>query len=351
MTVSHPVSVGVKITLAALGLLVALWLLVQLRSIVALVLVALTLATGLHPIVEWLHRFSFPPKAWQLPRWLIILTTLLAMVFAMAGLFTFLGSILWHESAQLWQDLPARIDGWSGWLADLRKDFPQIPSEKALFAMAQGQMGEFQTYLWQTTSAVLGVLGFFGSAITVLVLTFYMLLERVKLRAAFLALIPPEHQPRVARTTEEALVTMGGWLRGQTILVSMMTAVISAVMALFGLPHPILLGIVGGIGELIPMVGPIAAGLIAVPLAFFTMPLWVGIAVLCFFIVLSIVEGNFVVPKVMEANVDLSPFYTVVAVLAGAALAGVIGALLALPLAAAARVFLQRIIVPEIQRK
>ncbi len=108
---------------------------------------------------------------------------------------------------------------------------------------------------------------------------------------------------------------------------------------------------VGGLGELVPMVGPIAAGLIAVPLAFLILPLWVGIASVVFFLVLSIVEANVIVPKVMQAHVGLPPFFTIVAVLAGATLYGVIGALLTLPLAAAARVYLQRLVVPAIQKK
>ncbi len=334
-----------------LGLLIALWLLVQLRSIVVLLLIALTLATGIHPVVEWLHARALPPGGWHLPRWLAILGTLLAIVAAVLGLCYFIGAIAWQEGVQFWSDIPAYVEGWSDRLAGLRKQFPQIPSAQELASAAQDELGRVAHYLVETTSAVLGLLGGIGSALTVLVLVFYMLLEREKICVAFLSLIPPAHQPRLREVTGEALLTMGGWLRGQAILVLAMTAIITATMAAFGLPHPFLLGIIGGVGELIPMIGPIAAGLVAVPLAFLTMPLWVGIVVAVFFVVLSIVEANVIVPKVMKANVGLPPFFTVVAVLAGATLSGVIGALLALPLAAALRVYLQRLVVPAIQKK
>jgi predicted PurR-regulated permease PerM len=205
--------------------------------------------------------------------------------------------------------------------------------------------------LWKTTSAVLGVLGGIGSALTVLVFAFYILLERETIRTAFLALVPPRHQKRIGETATQALLTMGGWLRGQTILALAMMTLISIAMAALGVPHPILIGIVGGIGELIPMVGPIVAGFVAVPVAFFTMPLWVGIVTIVFFVVLSTVEGNLIVPKVMQKNVELSPFFTVVAVLVGVTLSGLVGALLAIPLASALRVVLKSLVVPAIQKR
>lgn len=334
-----------------LGLLIGLWLLFELRSIVALLLAALALATGIHPIVEWIHARRLPPRGWQIPRWLAILSVLLFIVIGAAALFYFLGATLWREATQFWDDLPGYADGLNDWVNELRKQFPQIPTAQELGAAAQEQIGRLGQYLWQTTSAVLGVLGLLGSALTVLVLTFYMLLEKEALRRAFRSLIPPGRRERITEVNAEAFETMGGWLRGQAILVLFVSTLIGIAMAVLGLPHPILLGMAGGIGELIPMVGPILAGWIAVPLAFATLPLWAAIATLVFFIVLSIVEANVIVPKVMEKNVDLSPFFTVVAVLAGASLSGVIGALLALPIAAALRIYLKRLVVPAIQKQ
>ncbi len=350
ITPAH-ISAGVRLLLVAFGLWIALRLFVQLQGIIVLVLLAMTLATGISPVVDWLASRKLPPNGWQAPRWIPILGTLLAIVAAALGLFYFLGSVLWREGGQAWGDLPAYVDGLGGWLAKMRGEFPQIPSTRDLALTAQKQIGQAGEYLWTTTSALLGVLGGIGSALTVLVLAFYMLLEKERLRSAFLSLVPPRHQKRVDETTAEALRTMGGWLRGQAILVLLVTTTISIAMFSLGLPHPILLGMAGGLGELIPMVGPLAAGLIAIPLAFLLLPLWVGIATTVFFLVLSIVEANVIVPRVMQAHVGLPPFFTVVAVLIGATLYGVLGALLALPLAAALRVYLQRLVVPAIQKK
>lgn len=346
-----PVASGVRIALAVLGFLAVLWLAVQLRGIIVLLLISIVLATGIYPLIERMHTWRFPPKGWRLPRWLVIFSVLLIIVIIASGLFYFLGSIFWKEATQAWGDLPSYTNHVSRWLDDLRKQFPQIPSEQSLLTAVKEQAGKAGQYVWQTTSMVMGLLGGIGSALTVLVLTFYMLLEREKLRSAFRSFIPPDHQESVVKATEEALLTMGGWLRGQFILVAAVTTIISLTMAALGLPHPFLIGIVGGVGEFIPMVGPIAGGFIAVPMAFAFMPLWVGIVTLVFFILLSVIESNVIVPKVMEKNVGLSPFTTIVAVLAGVSLAGPVGALLALPLTAALRVYLRRLVIPTIQKQ
>jgi predicted PurR-regulated permease PerM len=351
MTRPSPVSIGARIALIVIGLVAALWLIVQLRSILILLLIAMVLASGIYPFVEWLHSRRLPPKGWRVPRSLAIFTTLLGIVLSALGLFYFLGAALWQEGQNAWTDLPSYLKSGRGWLDHLRQKFPQIPSNENLGVGLQNEMGRLGNDLWQTTSAVLGVLGGIGSALTVLVFAFYMLLEREAIRSAFLSLIPPDQQKRIDKTTARALLSMGGWLRGQTVLALAIMTLISIAMAALGVPYPILLGIVGGIGELIPMVGPIVAGFVAVPLALFTMPLWVGVVTIIFFVVLSTVEGNVIVPKIMQKNVELNPFFTVVVVIMGVTLSGLVGALLAIPVAAALRVVLKDLIIPAIQKK
>ncbi len=335
---------AIQIALAILGICAAIWLASKLFTLIALILVAIVLATGIHPIVGWLQARHFP-------RWLAILSILLAIIVIALGLFYFVGNSLWNEGHQALKKLPDSSEPVTNWMDGLHERFPQLPSTESLVSSVRDQFDKIGGYLVQTTTTVLGVLGGLGSALTVLVLTFYLLLEEKKLSAAFLALVPPQHQSTVEDTTTEALQTMGGWLRGQTILVGSMLVVITLAMMLLGIPNALLIGVVGALGELVPMVGPIAAAVIAVPVAFLTLPIWVGVVTTVFFVVLSILEGNFIVPKVMEKSVDLSPFFTVIAVIAGATLYGVIGALLAVPLAAAARIYLKRLVIPAIQRK
>lgn len=177
MTSRASVSTGVKVTLGAIGLLLALWLGARLQSLLVLLLLATTLATGIYPVVEWLETRTLPFRGWRIPRSLAILSTLLTAVAAVLGLFYFLGSVLWTESSQAWNDLPFYIDGLKDGLTYLREKFPAIPPTPELATRAQEQIGRVSDYLWQTTSALLGMLGLLGSALTMLVLVFYMLLE------------------------------------------------------------------------------------------------------------------------------------------------------------------------------
>nr|MDQ3397892.1 AI-2E family transporter [Deinococcota bacterium] len=194
------------------------------------------------------------------------------------------------------------------------------------------------------------VLGGLVSLLTVLVLTFYIILAEKALKQTFLSIIPPQHQTSISDTLGEAGSKMGGWLRGQLILAGITAVVISAGMWLLGMPYPLLLGLIGGIGNLIPLLGSFLAGLVAVPIALLTKPVWVLIAVIVFFVVLGQVEGNWLAPRIMASQVELSPLSSILALLVGIALLGVVGALLAVPLAAGLRIILIRLVVPAIQR-
>lgn len=148
-----------RIALAVFALCIGLWLVVELRGVVALLLIALVVATGIFPLVEWLHARRFPPRGWRLPRWLVILGVLLSMVCIAFGVFYFLGSVFWSEATQFWGDLSSHTNRVSRWLDRLRNQFPEIPSEENLLTALQEQAGEASQYLWQTTSALLGVFG------------------------------------------------------------------------------------------------------------------------------------------------------------------------------------------------
>lgn len=345
-----PVANGVLIALAVLGILLGLWLLQQLRAMVVLVLIAVVIATGVDPLIERMLQWRLPPRGWQLPRALAILLVLLGALLVFGAILLFIGSVAWTQGQLLWQRLPEYASRVQGWIADLRVQYPQIPEPENLAGQVRQQLGRIGNYTWRTATAVFGVLGGVLSSLTVLVLTFYLLLEKEGVGHAFFSIIPRRRRRAISDALSEAGDRMGGWLRGQLMLAAIVVAVVSVVMWLLGMPYPLLLGLIGGIAELIPMLGPFVAGLIAVPIALLTMPMWVTISAIIFFVVLSQVEGNWLAPRIMQSQVCLSPLTTIVALLAGAGLLGVVGALLAVPLAAGLRIILIRLAVPAIQQ-
>lgn len=346
-----PVVTGILIALSIMGILLAGWLIVKLKALVVLLLISVVLASGIDPVVQWIHRQRLPPKGWQVPRALAILLVLLGALLVFVGIVVFIGSVAWSQGLLLWERLPLYTAAVQDWFADLRAQYPQIPPITDLGEQARRQLGQMGSYAFQTIAAVFGVLGGLVSTLTVMVLTFYILHEKEGIGQSFMTLISPQQHDRVKVAFSEAGNRMGGWLRGQLVLAGIVTAIVSVGMWALGIPYPLLLGLIGGIAELIPMLGPFAAGAIAIPIAFISHPTWVGVATLVFFVVLSQVEGNWLAPRIMQSSVGLSPLTSILALLSGAALLGVVGALLSVPLAAGLKSIIVRLVVPALNRR
>lgn len=341
---------GVLIALAVLGILIGLWLVVRLSALIVLIFIAMILSTGIDPVVQRIHGWRLPPGGWQVPRALAILMVLLGALVIFIGILLFIVSVAWTQGMLLWERMPIYMESLQGLFEQLRRQYPQIPPISDLTVKAQEQLGQLGNYAFRTAVAVFGLLGGLFSTLTVLVLTFYMTMEKRGIAQSFLSLIPPNRQVGVRLAFTEAGEKMGGWLRGQLLLAGIVTFVISVAMLALDIPYALLLGLIGGIAELIPMLGPFVAAVIALPIAFATKSTTIFILTLVFFIVLSQVEGNWLAPRVMESSVGLSPIASILALLAGAALLGIVGALLAVPLAAGLRVLIVRLALPAIQR-
>jgi len=239
------------------------------------------------------------------------------------------------------------------WLSGLAHKYPNIiPSTSSLLQRLSEQSGNIAGYVWSTTLAVFGVIGGLFSLVSIFILTLFFTIFKDGIAYTLLQFVPPQHQARVREIGHEAEERMGGWLRGQVTL-ALIVMVATTIAMSFGLrQYAAMIGIIAGIGELIPMVGPYVATIPAViiVLATGTNP-WVILWVLIFFTVLTQTENYLLAPKVMERHVKLSPVSTVFSLLAGGALLGLVGALLAIPLAAAARVVLFAAVFPAIQGK
>jgi len=188
---------------------------------------------------------------------------------------------------------------------------------------------------------------FFGgliSVVTVLFMTFYMLAEGPLIRRAFLTLFPEEQADRVEGILRRVGLKFGGWVRGQLLLGLIIGVVVGIGASILRLPYPLLLGLVAGITELIPIIGPIIGAIPAVLIALFQPPWWRFLVVIAFYTGVQQLESNFVVPRVMRMAVGISPLLTVIALLIGGKLLGIIGVLLSVPVAAALQVVVGEIL-------
>jgi len=180
------------------------------------------------------------------------------------------------------------------------------------------------------------------TAITILTLVFFWLTGHQRIQRFLLALLPADHRAGVRDGWNEVEARMGLWVRGQLTLMASILVMTTIAYVLLDLPNALLLGVIAGIAELIPIVGPALGAIPALLVAAVTGDVQTVILVAVVYVVIQVVEGNVLVPIVMKNAIGVPPFLVIVAFLIGGSVAGLVGALLAVPVAAALVVILER---------
>ena len=182
------------------------------------------------------------------------------------------------------------------------------------------------------------------ATITIVVMTFFMLLEGPRWIERFYALLPEESQPRWRMIGRRIYRTVGGFVSG-ALLIAVIAGISSGIMlSAVGVPYAIALALLVALLDLIPLAGATLAAVVVTTVAFLSSSVTVGIVVLIFFIVYQQLENHVLYPLVYSRTVQLSPLAILIAVLIGASLAGILGALGAIPIAGAIQVILSDIV-------
>lgn len=347
---SH-IQTGVILMLILLGSILAAIMLVKLSGIVLLVLIAIVLATGIDPAVNRLQHWQLRGR--HLPRGVATLLVMLCGLLVILGVVAFLVVTVTQEAIIFADKTWPQMQGhFLHWLAHLSNRYPFIPNPDAFYQRLRAQSSAGVGYLWSTTKLVFGFLGGLFSLVIIFMLTLFFTIYKHGIVQMMLQFIPPRHQVRTQEVAHLIETKMGGWLRGQLLLALLITGILSVGMLVLQVPYAFLIAIIGGIGELIPMVGPYIAFFPALVIVLATGGSFVNVVLLVlFFVVVTQVENYLLYPKVMERNVKLSPVTTILALFIGGGLFGIVGALLAIPFAAAGRVVMLEVVFPIIQGK
>jgi predicted PurR-regulated permease PerM len=318
-----------------IGVVVA-YTLYQIREVLLTLYISSLLAIGLSPIVRKIEREPLLAKRFRIPRWVAILTLYITFLAAVALVLALVLPPLVRQIRELVADLPTYADKLQGELVK-RGWIDQTWSWSSLLTKMQLPPGVALTGLF---GAVTGAVGILGKVITVLLLPFYLLLEAASLRAALLRFIAPENKKRADRIARAVTTKVGAWLGGQLLLGAVIGTSTTVALWLLGVPYFYVLGLVAAVGELIPVIGPVLAAVPAIALGFTVSPQTaLFVALYCW--AQQFVENNFLVPRIMERQVGVSPVTIIVALLIGSTLLGFVGAILAVPSAAIAQVLLQ----------
>jgi predicted PurR-regulated permease PerM len=318
-------------TIAVASVSVAIfWALYLARQVLLLVYVSGLFAIGFSPMVRLIERQSvLPIGTKRFPRWLAILSLYASII----GFVTLVGFLVFpplvHQAQSLGRALPDMADRGQqflidkGWLQErltLQEAVAQAPSPSG------GAVGLVASAVGNVAGGIVGV-------VTILILSFYLLVEADSLRASFLRLVPRSIRARVAAASNDITVKVSAWLGGQLLLGTIIGTTSAIGLWALGIPFFYVLALISGVGELIPVVGPILAAIPALAIAA-TVSLKKVLFVLIFFFLQQQFENHFLVPKVMSRQVGVSPVTVIVALLIGGKLLGIVGAILAVPTAA-----------------
>jgi predicted PurR-regulated permease PerM len=309
---------------------VVLWCAYLVRDALLLIYVSGLLALGFSPLVRMIERQKvLPVRSTRFPRWFAILVPYVAIVLAVVAI----GGVLWpplvEQARALWTALPDMFDRGQSFLV-VKGLLHQHLTLREAMERAQGPGGAAVEKL---AGAVFNVAGGIFGIVTILILSLYMLIEAENLRTSMLRLFPPDQRPRVASVSREVMVKVSAWLGGQVLLGSVIGTSSAIGLWALGVPYFYVLALVCGIGELIPVIGPILAAIPALAVAA-TISLEKTALVLVFLVVQQQLESNFLVPRVMSRQLGVSPVTVLVALLIGGSLLGIVGAILAVPTAA-----------------
>ena len=331
----------------AIGVLLAWALLhtvLQLSSVLLLIVVALFLALGLDPVVQWL-------QARGLKRGYAAAVVFLGVILVFVGIIALVVPPVVREAGQLVDKAPDFVDNLlkNRTLRDLDKQYGIITN-------AQHELKKRATdqSLWTSVfGGVLGagkaVVGGLFSAFTVLVLTLYFTASLPRVKAAVYRMVPRSRRQRVSFLSEEISRRVGGYFLGQLAVATLNGIFSYIMMTIVGIPYAAVLAVSVGILGLIPMVGATLGAVLVVVVGLFQSGTQ-ALVVAVYYIVYQQVENYVISPRIMQRTVSVPGAVTVVAALAGGTLLGVVGALMAIPVAAGLLLLYQEVLLPRQQQ-
>lgn len=306
------------------------------RHVLLLIYVCALLAIGLSPLVRWIESrelVAFGTR--RVPRWVVVLV-LYTVGFALwIGVAALVVPPLVAQSRELAASAPAMLERAQAVL--VRHGLQKLSFDR--LAPALPSTSDALGTVLGTVSGLLG--GAFG-LVTIIILTFYFLVEAETIVAAGVRLFPRERRVQARVIAQGVTEKVSAWLLGQLILGVVIGASAGLALMLLGVPFFYVLAILAAIGECIPYAGPFFAGVIATAIAA-SVSWHLALATAVYYTLQQLVENNLLVPKLMGHQVGLSAAAIIVAVLIGGALLGVMGAVLAVPTAAILQATLQEL--------
>jgi predicted PurR-regulated permease PerM len=324
------------LTASVLSVIGVAWVLVQIRSLFALLIIGMVVAAAIEPLVNRLRRLGLTHSQG-------ILTIYGAFLALLAFLLVLVVPSLGSQASNLIDDIPSILQELRRQAANSPNGFINTTVWEAL-ARAEQAWIEFRTApnieSKQAVTFVSSTFGVLIAIVTVFVTAFYWLSEKATIKRVLVNIFPEGVREQALEIWETIEIKLGGWIRGQLVLCLIIGSLSTAFYFALDLPFWLALGIFAGITEIVPFIGPIIGGGAAVVIAL-TDSWQKALIVLAFVVIMQQVESAALVPRVMRNAVGMSPLTVILAVLIGGRVGGILGSILAIPVGAMIQVFLQ----------
>jgi predicted PurR-regulated permease PerM len=333
------IDISAKTLFRLLFFILAVWFLWFIRDLLLILLVAVLIASALEPLAIRLQRF-------RIPRAISVLTAYAFFVGLLIVAVTILVPPLIAEIQSLTVNLPVIYTQLVSMLGRAGVAFGAsdlVPSlQKGLLDVGQF-LAQTSNGIFATTKTVFGSL---FSILLTFVISFYLVISRDSLYAFVCSVVPLEHRPYTIKIIKKAQQKIGHWLLAQIVLGLIMGTLVFVCLWALGVPYALAIALLAFFAEFVPVIGPTLSAIPAVLLGF-TNSWIVGLIVLVMYLIIHQIESNLLVPNIMRRAVGLNPLTTILAVIIGAKLAGVIGVVLAVPIATIISLFITDLLPNE----
>lgn len=299
--------------LVAILIIATLWFAIQIREILVIIFISFITMSTLSPYVDLLRKRRLPTVLAVIVPYIFTISIIVVLIVPLIPFFS-------SQLQTLFSILPSYIDR----AAKLLNIHIDITDANKFLTSEIDTIGK--NALLFTGKLFGGIFSF----LAIVVISFYLMLEREKIKKEFTALFPKETQTKVLTIISQIENKLGAWFRGQVILSFVIGISTWVALTILGLPFALPLALLAGILEIVPTIGPIISAIPAIVVALNISPT-LAITVIVFYLLIQMLENNFLVPKIMEKAVGLNPIVIIIGVMIGAKLMGVLGALLSVP--------------------
>ena len=328
-------------TLVLVSVAFSFWLLYRFSQVVFILFIAIVIGTVIRPVVAWLYSRGVPRMAGVILVYLLLLTLLISFVLLLFPLIVEQGTTIAAAVPGYYQSLREWMVNYPNQLIVRLSEFlpATLPGLEPIQQTGEQMLASAGQALGYVASAAKVIL----IATAILLLAFHWTLDGPRTIQSLLLLVPRGQRESISELISAMETKVGFYIAGQSVLCLVIGIMALVAYLLIGLPNALVLALVAGVMEAVPMIGPLLGAIPAAVIALSIAPsklVWVIVATL----VIQQIENSVLVPRVMRKAVGVNPFVSLLAIFAFSSLFGIAGALMAIPIAAIIQLLLDRFV-------